>query len=299
MSTSFHEHEMEMELEGLGELEGEHEHEHEHEGEHEHEHEQFFGGLAKLAARAFRSPALRRIASQAARSALQSLAPQGEHEHELEGEHEHELEGELNPVRKVYTDAMMEHMAHIAAESESEHEAAEALLPLIPMVASKLVPLAMRALPRLGARVAPRLVSRVMRVAPQLTRGIGQVTRTLHRNPRTRPLIRMLPTIARRTTAQLLRGVARGRRISPAYAVRTLAQQTARVLGSPRRCMHAWHGARRLDRRYHRANPGTPCPGCRRRRRRRYNGLPAGGGSMGRAASSTSSGSAASCVRCC
>jgi hypothetical protein len=258
MSTTFHEHE--LEFEGLGEH------------EHEHEHEQFFGSLAKLASRALGSPALRQAAGQAARSALQGLLGEGEGEGEGEleglGELELEGEGELSPIRKVYTDAMMEHMAHVAAESESEHEAAEALLPLFPVLASKLAPLALKALPRLGAKLAPRLVSRVMRVTPQLTRGLGRVTQTLYRNPRMRPLIRVLPTVARQTTAQLVRRAISGRPITPSYAVRTLAQQTARVLGSPRRCAHAWHGARSLDRRYHRANPQGVCLGCLRRGRR-------------------------------
>src|SRR6185295_4451300 len=73
------EYELAHELAGEGEGEGEFEaHEHEHEGEHEAE--QFFGSLAKLAGRALRSPALRKIALQAAKAALR------EQEGEYEGE---------------------------------------------------------------------------------------------------------------------------------------------------------------------------------------------------------------------
>ena len=41
-------------------------------------------------------------------------------ETELETMHESEFEFELNPVRKVYPDALMEHMAHMVMEAESE-----------------------------------------------------------------------------------------------------------------------------------------------------------------------------------
>lgn len=86
---------------------------------------------------------------------------EGELEGELEGEGEFELEGELelegefelegelgeiSPVRKIYADAMMEHMAHMAANAETEQEAAEHFLPLIGMEASKLLPVVGRAL---------------------------------------------------------------------------------------------------------------------------------------------------------
>ena len=42
----------------------------------------------------------------------------------------------------------MEHMGLAAMEAESEFEAAEHFLPLIPMVASKLLPLAAKVLPK-------------------------------------------------------------------------------------------------------------------------------------------------------
>src|SRR5882724_2092340 len=133
--TNMHELEFESELElpELGELESAHElsHEYEYESEAEAEAEAFFGSLASLARKAIQSPALRRIAMSAARSAMQSLTQGGsDSEFELEGELELEGEGELNPIRKVYPDALLEHMAHAAAEAESEQEAAEAFAPL-------------------------------------------------------------------------------------------------------------------------------------------------------------------------
>ena len=42
---------------------------------------------------------------------------EGLHESEFETMHESEYEFELNPVRKVYPDALMEHMAHMVIHS--------------------------------------------------------------------------------------------------------------------------------------------------------------------------------------
>jgi hypothetical protein len=263
--------ENEWEFEGAFEGEGEWEAHEMHEAHPEQEAEQFFGNLAKLAARAIQSPALRRVGMRAARSALSSIGDligEGEGEaHEL-----HEGEGEINPIRKVYPDAMMEHMAHMASMAETEQEAAEQFLPLIPMVAAKLAPLAAKVaikagsklLPKaagMAARVAPRVLSNVMRVAPTLTRGIGNVTRTLHRNPQTRQLVRVIPTIARRATAQVARAAARGQVVTPGAARQILARQTVRTLCRAGDCVRAYRRGRTLDRRLHRAYGGARPPG--------------------------------------
>src|SRR5262249_22258301 len=172
------------------EHEHEHEHEaHEHEHEHEHEAEQFFGRLSRVARRAQQIPSLRRLGIEAARKVMAADGYfEGEGEGEGEGELELEGEGEITPVRKVYLDAMMEHMGHAAAEAETEHEAAEAFLPLIP--------LAMKALPivgKLAMKAAPKLIKGAMKVMPRMTRGVTQIARTLHRNPQTRQLLRVVP----------------------------------------------------------------------------------------------------------
>jgi hypothetical protein len=233
MST--HAHELELEEEYEAELEGE--------WEAEEESEEFFRQLAGLAAQAARSPALRRIGRAAARSALRGLDGRAaaEGELELEGEWEAEYEGEeegeyeANPIRRVYPDALMEHFGHAASTARSEAEAEAFVGALVP----------------LAARVVPRVAPAVLRAAPQLVRGVARVTRTLRRNPATRPLVRAVPTIVRRTTANLARRAARGQPVTPRVAVRTLAGQTARVLSSPRQCVHAYRRSRALDRRYH------------------------------------------------
>jgi hypothetical protein len=235
MSTLAYELELEDEGEFEAEAVGEFEAEAVGEFEAEEEGEEFFRQLASLAAQAAQSPALRRIGQAAARSALGGLAGQGEFEGELEWEDEYEGEEEANPIRRVYPDALMEHLGHAASQTESEAEAEAFVGALVP----------------LAARVIPRVAPAVMRAAPQLIRGVARVTRTLRRSPATRPLVRAVPTIVRRTTASLARRVARGQPVTARTAVRTLAGQTARVLSSPQQCVHAYRRSRALDRRYH------------------------------------------------
>jgi hypothetical protein len=180
------------------------------------------------------------------------------HESELEGMHESEVHLELNPVRKVYPDALMEHMAHMVMEAQSEQEAAEGFLPLIPLVAGKLLPLAAKALPSV-AKALPKVANVVSRVTPQLTRDVSTLTRGLFRNPRTRHLIRTVPSIARRTVTSVARQAAAGQPVTPQTAQRTLAMQARQVLGSPRRRVTTIKRSGVLDKRFHRL-AGTPAP---------------------------------------
>jgi hypothetical protein len=220
------------ELEALPELEGETEGELELEGEGEFEGEQFLSTIA------------RGIGGLLGETELEG---EGEFEGELESEFEGELEGEgegegelefegeteyeLNPVRRVYPDAMMEHLGHAAAEAESE-AAAEAFL-------GALLPIAARALPS------------VMRAAPRLIPQIGRIARVLRRNPATRPLVRAIPTIVQRTANTLARQAARGRPITARGALRVLDRQTSRALRNPYQRRRILHRARVIDRRYH------------------------------------------------
>ena len=190
-------------------------------------------------------------------SAGVSLLPDKEWEAELQGEWESAGEGEwegeaeLNPVRKVYLDAMLEHMAHEAVHAESEEEAVEGFLPLIPLLASKVLPLAAKVLPRIAGKVIPRLARAVTRVSPQLSRSVSNITRTLYRNPRTRQLVRVVPSIAQRTMTRLARQAAAGRAVTPQTAQRVLAQQAYQVLTRPQATMRALRRNAGMDRRYH------------------------------------------------
>jgi len=230
-----------------------------------------------MADRSGRSQALRRIALTAARSALKGQVrpwPVVQGEGELgelgEFEIEHEFELEASPEQQAQFAAMMEHEGHAAAEAANEQEAAEHFLPLIGLAAKLVVPkLVGFAAKKLGGmaakKIGGRLVSQagrqllrrigprqIRRVTPQLTRGIANVTRTLFRNRTTRPLIHAVPRIARTTVARLGRQIARGRRITPQQAVRTLAQQTLRTINNPRALAQTYRRSLMLDRRYHR-----------------------------------------------
>lgn len=252
MSTPMYELEFESEWEGEDEFEFEAEDEGEYEGE------EFFGRLAGLARRAARNPMLRRVGLQAARSALGGLRgmgpvggiaagalggfiPQREYEGEWEGEYEDEYEGEyesfVNPQLRLSREALMAHLGNAAASAESEEEAEAFIGALVP----------------LAAQLAPRIAPAVMRAAPQLIRGISNVAQRLRRNPATQQLVRTLPTIARNTVGSLARQARQGRPITARNAVRTLAQQTSRVLSSPRQATQAYRRNRALDRRFHRS----------------------------------------------
>lgn len=266
MSTPMYELEFESEWEGEGEFEWEFE----SEDEGEFEGEEFFSRLAGLARRAAQNPMLRRVGLQAARSALGGLRgmgpaggiaagalggflPQREYEGEWETEYEGEYEGEyeqegfVNPQLRLSREALMAHLGNAAASAESEDEAEAFIGALIP----------------LAAQLIPRVAPAVMRAAPQLIRGISNVTQRLRRNPATQQLVRTLPTVARNTIGSLARQARQGRPITGRTAVRTLAQQTARVLSSPRQATQAYRRNRVLDRRYHRTAARPPRPRAR------------------------------------
>jgi len=205
----------------LGSIGGPSDSEFEAELEGEEEGEEFLGGIV--------------------RGPLGEAEFEEENEYELEGEWEGEFEeegeGMANPLRRIYPDAMMEHLGHAAAEAETEAEAEAFIGALVPLAAG------------LVRSAAPM----VARSTPQLVRGLSTVTRMLRRNPTTRQLVRAIPTIASRTTRSLARQVSHGRPITARRAVRTLAGQTAAVLSSPRVRNYTIHRARALDRTYHRA----------------------------------------------
>jgi hypothetical protein len=216
---------------------------------------------------------------------LGSLLGEGEEEFEDESafESSYEAEDELNPMRKIYPDAMMEHLGELAAEAESEDEAAEHFLPLVGMAASKLLPVVAKAVAPMAKRVLPKIANAVMKSSPRLTKGIGSIAKTLHRNPQTRHLLKAVPSIARRTVGSIAKQAARGRHITPTSAVRTLANQTRYVLGHPHRRRHALRRHNHLERTFHRGWPA----GMARPHYRRYGAYPWRYGTAGRAPGGT------------
>lgn len=207
-------------------------------GEGEAETEAFFESLAEYAIGGARAPAaLGRAAAAAATAARTAGVPLARMGISIDGDTV--IEGEFEAAiagRGMSPAALMEHYGHAAAEAESEAEAEAFLLPLVPLAAKFL---------------APQIGRMVMRQAPQLIRGVTRAVRTLRRNPRTRPLVRVMPTVVRRTVADLGRQTQYGRPVTPQVATAALARQTRAVMGDPRRCVGAYRKSRSLDRRYH------------------------------------------------
>jgi hypothetical protein len=226
-----------------------------HEGEQEHQ--EFFSAVANMGS----SPALQKLGRAVAHSVLAELeSPEfGELEEESSpirrayplgeyGELEVGLEGqwEVSPAQRAYVNSLMEHLASSAAEASQEEEAPEQFLPaLIPLATSLL----------------PRLMPSLARVAPGLMRGVTRIGRVIARNPQHRPLMRTLPTVVQRTLASLARQAASGQPISTAQAIRTLARQSAVVIGNPRLSARAYRRGRALDRRFHTRPGGIPIAG--------------------------------------
>lgn len=189
-------------------------------------------------------------------------------ESELESEGEFELEFEFegpNPVNKIYPDAMMEHLGLAAMNAETEDEAAEHFLPLIPLVASKLLPLAAKALPKVAGKVLPRVARAITHVTPNLTRGVTHITRALHRNPQTRPLLRAMPSVARRAIHTIAKRTAAGHRVTPAQAVRILHGHRRHVMNNPHVVRSVLHRSKLMDRHLHRAGGLHTHPGAHRK----------------------------------
>ena len=185
-----------------------------------------------------------------------NLLGEGEGEDEYEDESafeaEAEAEEEISPIRKIYPDAMMEHLGEMAFESETEDEAAEHFLPLIGMAASKLLPVVAKAVAPMAKKALPKIARAVTKATPSLTKGIGTVAKSLHRHPQTRHLLKTVPAIARRTVGSIARQAAHGRHITPRTAVRTLARQARHVLAHPGHRRHALRRHNHLERRFHR-----------------------------------------------
>jgi hypothetical protein len=116
---------------------------------------------------------------------------------------------------------MAELMAHLASRSASESEA-EAMVG----AATALT-------------ISPRNQVRLRRLIPHLVRGAALLTRILRLRRRTRPAVRVVPFVVKRTTRILSRAASKGRPLSRRLAGRVMASQTRRVLGSRRASGHA------------------------------------------------------------
>jgi hypothetical protein len=255
--------EFEEELEGEGELEEELEGEYEvghmegegwlgtignvvgsllgeEEFEGEEETEEFFGKIGRFLKRA--APILKKVAKVAApivgtaiggpfggmlgKAASSALGEEeGELEEEFETEAETESESEV--VHEIaaqpltHNMAVAEMMAEAASQAHGEGEA-EA------MVGASTVTV-----------ISPADRRALRRILPHLVRGTAILTRILRRRRVTRPLVRAVPTVVRRTIRDLRRRAAKGVPITRRTAARIAAKQVRRVLGSPKACTAA------------------------------------------------------------
>jgi hypothetical protein len=211
-------------------------------GESELEGEQFFGNVFKKIA-----PFLKKVAKVAAPMVgtailgpaggmLGKLAANALGEGELEGEFEFESEFE--------SEFELEGESEFEGESEAESEIAthvagehEALAEMMADAASRATGEG-EAEAMAGAAAVTVLSPRDRRalsgLLPDLLRGTAVLTRILRRHRRTRPLVRAVPSIMRRSVRNLKRRAAAGRPITRRAAARTTAREVRRVLGSPR-----------------------------------------------------------------
>jgi hypothetical protein len=242
----------------------------------EYEADQFFGriarGIGSFVRRA--APMLRTIARVAApmvgtaiggpfgavlgRVASQAL---GEEEFEQELEH-HELAGEFESTGLAHEFEHHEHhetsqefelnefefenqeSANEIAQEIAHHEVThhEALAEVMAEAASHEQNEA-QAEAMMGAAVvtvlSPRDRRALRRLLPHIVRGAAVLTRILRRRRATRPAVRAVPTIVRRTVAALKQQAAAGQPVTRRAAGRAAAVQVGRVLGTPSACAAA------------------------------------------------------------
>jgi hypothetical protein len=141
---------------------------------------------------------------------------------ELESlESSQEVANEIAQHEVTHHEALAEIMAENAAHEQQEAQA-EA------MIGGAVVTV-----------LSPRDRRALLRLLPHLVRGAAVLTRILRRRRATRPAVRAVPTIMRRTIATLRRQAAAGKPVTRQVAGRAAAVEVRRVLGSPSACAAA------------------------------------------------------------
>jgi hypothetical protein len=143
-----------------------------------------------------------------------------ESEYEFEDEYEEEDEYEAE-FASVPINPSAEFMAAVASQARTDAEA-EAMAGAATL---------------LSISAADRRELR--RVLPYMVRGTAVLTRVLRSRRDTRPAVRVVPEIVRRTSTTLTRRSAAGQPVTRKAAARVMATQTRRVLGNPRTCTRA------------------------------------------------------------
>jgi len=234
-----------------------------HEGAYE-TGEQFFGRIARriggFVKRA--APILKRIAKVAApmvgtaiggpfgailgkvaSSALGEAAHE-QHElhelHELHEQHEFEGEGEEEFETHEATHEAAHEVAHeIAYHETTQHEALAEVMAEAAVMEQHEGEAEAMAGAAVITTISPADRRALRRILPHLVRGVAILTRILRRRRITRPAVRAIPTIVRRTVNTLKRQAAAGMPITRRAAGRVAATQVRRVLGNPAACTAA------------------------------------------------------------
>lgn len=136
---------------------------------------------------------------------------------QMEGEEEGETEDELNaPVRVSRDDDQLSESMAVAATRANPNDAGMFGSAITVTIASR-APLSVRA------------------VVPVLAKAGSDVARRLSAtgDPRAKALIRMLPTIQKKTVATLTQKAQTGRPVTPKTAVRVMARHASRTLANP------------------------------------------------------------------
>jgi hypothetical protein len=261
-------HEFESEFEhheGAHEFESEFEQQemesslHELEGEFEGG-EQFFGRIARGIGGFVRraAPILRQVARVAApmvgtaiggpfgailgRLAGSALG-ESEFETEFESEYEHaeahEFEQELESHEYEHHEAAQEVAHEIAHHEIVQHEALAELMAEAAVHEHHEAEAEAMAGASTMTVISPADRRALRRILPHLVRGSAILTRILRRRRITRPAVRAVPTIMRRTVRELKRQAASGKPITRKAAGIAAATQVRRVLGNPRACAAA------------------------------------------------------------
>jgi hypothetical protein len=152
---------------------------------------------------------------------------EGELELEGEGELENEMESESEMAQEIIGHEQTQHeaLAELMAESASTemHEGeAEAMMGAAAMTT-----------------IGPADRRALRKILPHLMRGVAILTRILRRRRSTRPAVRAIPTIVRRTVKTLKKHAAAGKPVTRRTMARAAARQVRKVLGSPKACTAA------------------------------------------------------------
>jgi hypothetical protein len=167
-----------------------------------------------------------------------------EHAHEFEDEIAHEWEHHEGTHEWEQHEFEHHESAQEVAHEISHHEIShhEALAEIMAEAASHEHHEA-QAEAMIGAAVvtvlSPRDRRALQRLLPHLVRGAAVLTRILRRRRMTRPAVRAVPTIMRRTVSTLKRQAAAGQPITRRAAARAATVEVRRVLGSPSACAAA------------------------------------------------------------